>query len=134
MIGVRSRTQFSPKRVLTSRDRAERRFLFKAGSRVRLEAQESLKTSKLPAPKGRPPHTRRGRRLRRAILFGVDFTRRNVVIGTSAEIVGTAGGAHEHGEEYMGRDYPERPFMGPALSRVGPELPDIWKDSIIKYS
>ena len=40
------------------------------------------------------------------------------VIGPRASVVGDVGKGHEFGGEFRGEDYPERPFMGPALEET----------------
>jgi hypothetical protein len=40
------------------------------------------------------------------------------VIGPRESVVGDVGRAHEFGGEFRGEDYPERPFMTPALDET----------------
>lgn len=102
------------KRVREAAEKAARRAFAKAAYRIFRDAQSSIERSTNPSPPGEPPHTRRGQ-LKRAIRY--DATKDGAVIGPVASMVGTAGEAHEFGGGYRGQDYPERPFMGPALER-----------------
>ena len=76
---------------------------------------------------GSPPFTRRGQ-LRNAILF--DVNDKSAIIGPRQSFVGQAGAAHELGETFRGTDYPERPYMGPALEEALPRFARNWKASI----
>ena len=76
---------------------------------------------------GTPPYTRRGA-LRRAILW--DVNEQSAIIGPRQTVVGLSAAAHEFGETYKGTDYPERPFMQPALEQALPRFADSWAGSI----
>lgn len=128
MIGVIAKTFFEPGALVRRKDRADRRFLFKAGAAVRTRARRKIRRSKKASSPGRPPRTRRGQ-LRRAIFFGVELEKKTVVIGPAYSRVGEAGKAHEHGGLYRGGDFPQRPFMGPAQQETQEKLPDIWADA-----
>lgn len=69
---------------------------------------------RVPSPPGTPPHTRRGK-LPRSILYDAD--KDSAFVGPAFSIVKTGGEPHEHGGQYKGGDYPERPFMNPALEQ-----------------
>lgn len=75
---------------------------------------------------GSPPHTRG--RLKAAIVF--DATERGAVIGPRASVVGESASAHEFGGSFKGQEFPERPFMGPALNRNLSRFADSWAGSI----
>ena len=47
-----------------------------------------------------------------------------------ASVVGQAGAAHEFGGKFYSNDYPERPFMQPALERALPRFAGEWAGSI----
>jgi len=55
--------------------------------------------------------------LPRAIVYDNDKESDTAVIGPRESVVGTSGEAHEFGGDYKGQDFPERPFMGPALDK-----------------
>ena len=76
---------------------------------------------------GQPPHTRRGA-LRNAILY--DVNERSAIIGPRLSRIGQSGAVHEFGEIYKGTDYPERPYMGPALQASLGRFLDSWRGSI----
>lgn len=99
-----------------------------AGAVIRTISSRSVKVSKRASAPGRPPNTRR-RALSKAILFALEGDYR-VLIGPSADLISTAGSAHELGLVFRGNHYPERPFMRPALLKVQDQIPSIWRDSI----
>jgi len=101
-------------RVRREADRAARNVFAKAAFRIFRDAQASISRSSTPSAPGSPPHTKRGQ-LKRSIRY--DATKDGAIIGPKASMVGTSGEAHEFGGEYRGGSFPERPFMGPALSR-----------------
>lgn len=106
---------------------------------------------------GKPPHSRAGD-LKHAIMFEAE--RSGVVIGPTENRIGDVGRVHEFGgkrnrpnvyytktfgysattgkrgsvmreEKRRYRPtYPARPFMGPALERVIPRLPEHWRGSV----
>ncbi len=110
-----------------------------AANRIRTDAISSIQFGKGPSQPGTPPHThgarltkkgkpRRGQ-LQRAIVYDADAT--SAMIGPRASIVGKSGAAHEFGGEYMGENYPERPFMGPAMLRNIDRFASDWEGSVI---
>lgn len=104
-----------------------------AGFEIRQTAQESIESepirrrSSLP---GQPPKTHRGNYLRRAILYSVEEDTETLVAGPSFNMVGTSARAHEFGGEYKGQEYPERPFMGPALEKNLQNIPLFWSNQV----
>lgn len=96
-----------------------------AAATVRKEAIDSIEPAEGPSEPGTPPHThtsgvtrkgklRRGD-LQRAIVFAQIPEENAAIVGPRFSVVGESGAAHEFGGEYLGQDYPERPFMGPTL-------------------
>ena len=101
-------------RVRREADRAARNVFAKAAFRIFRDAQASIERSSTPSAPGSTPHTKRGQ-LKRSIRY--DATKDGAIIGPKASMVGTSGEVHEFGGSYRGGSFPERPFMGPALSR-----------------
>lgn len=123
------RIEFDEAGVLAAVKRGNAVALRRAGAYVRTTVRHGVvKSAKSSAP-GARPHTRRGL-LKRSILFGVDSTRQSVVIGPARSIIGISMTAHEFGGLYRRRNYPKRPFMGPALLKTAPQLPKLWEDSL----
>lgn len=108
-------------RITRAIERANQGWLNSVGYLVAMTAKKSIKRSKKASRPGSPPTTKRGA-LRRAIRYRVTSDREAVLIGPTYSKVGEVGAAHEHGERYKGQVYPERPFMGPALDEVLPQL------------
>lgn len=98
-----------------------------AAARIRKDAAESIQRSAQASMPGAPPHTRRGH-LKRAFRF--DRTKDDAVIGPRGSIVGESASAHEFGGQYKGQQFPERPFMGPALEKNLPRFADDWAGSL----
>ena len=119
MLRFTARAWVENRRVSDALRRGARRGLFRAAAAIRLQAARSIIQSARPSEPGRPPHTRKGQ-LRRAILFAVkeEHGLLAAVIGTSHDILGPAGRAHELGGRFRGEVYPKRAFMKPALSVV----------------
>ncbi len=110
-------------------EKASYRNLGHAAASIRKAAMKLIRRSKRPSKPGKPPRTRKGA-LRRAILFDVDEHQLSAFIGPAESRVGTAGEAHEFGGDYMGADFPARPFMGPALEEAAPRMLDSWEGSL----
>jgi hypothetical protein len=106
---------------------AFRNFGHAAASLAKDAKSTLVQTAGASAP-GQPPHTHRGAFLRRAVLYVADEN--GAIIGPAASLVGTAGAAHEFGGEYKGHQFPERPFMFPALERAIPRFAGDWQGSI----
>ena len=98
-----------------------------AAARIRKDAIASITKSSEPSQPGSPPHTRK-RQLNRAILFSAD--KQSAVIGPRHSVVGDAAQAHEFGGSFRGTDYPERPFMGPALDKNAARFGSDWAASV----
>lgn len=95
--------------------------------RRRKGKKQTRKKPTVPSREGSPPHTR-NRQLVRAIIFHAD--QHGAIIGPRHSFMGEAAAAHEHGDTFMGRDYPERPFMGPALEKNATRFAMTWTGSI----
>lgn len=102
------------KAVQAAAKKAAQTNLFRSAAGVRKDAIASIERSPGASEPGKPPHSRRGA-LQRAILYSVDKQNMSAVIGPAASKVSASASAHEHGLIYKGQEYPERPFMGPAL-------------------
>ena len=128
------------RRVQDAADKATFKNLGHAASSIRKSAIESIQPEEGPSAPGTPPHTHTGGvtkkgkprkgNLQRAIVYDVDKAAQDAVIGPRASVVGEAGAAHELGGEFHGDDYPERPYMGPALETNAPRLPGEFAGSI----
>lgn len=128
MLGLTVKVEDTTKRVTDAAEKATFRNFAHAAARISKDAKASLITSAGPSSPGSPPHTHKGAFLRRAVRFAADKT--SAVIGPMASIVDDAGAAHEFGGGFRGQDYPERPFMGPALEKSIPRLGPDWAGSI----
>lgn len=129
MIGLKVTTRSDVQQVLARAKRAEIRSLGHAGGAVRLTARRSIRRGRSESAPGTPPQTRRGQ-LKRAIQYAVVKEQALVVIGPAADVVGQAGRAHEFGGRFRREQYPQRPFMGPALEKMIPRLPKLWANSV----
>lgn len=78
-------------------------------------ARRSIRIGRRASEPGKPPRTRRQRRLKQAIQYAGDKSQKTYVVGVKKSMFGVVGGVHEHGETYKGVKYPARPFMRPAL-------------------
>jgi len=133
MLRFTARAFVEHRRVHDALRRGARRGLFRAAAAIRLQAGRSIITSSSPSQPGRPPHTRKGQ-LRRAILFAAkeDHGLLAALIGTSHDILGPAGRAHEFGGRFRREVFPKRAFMKPALDVVSNRLPDFFRHSLSK--
>jgi phage gpG-like protein len=125
MIDIRVVIEDHFRRVLEATKRAVFKSLGHAAAAIRKTAIESIEPEEGPSEPGTPPHThtsgftkkgkpRRGQ-LPQSIVFVEDKAAEEAIVGPRASVVGEAGAAHEFGGEFRGDDYPERPFMWPAL-------------------
>ena len=128
-MAVRTKIEFDARRVLAGVAAANAKALRMAGAYVRRAARNSIRISPSASGRGRPPHSRRGA-LKRSILFGYDPARSTVVVGPSHNLIGASGSAHEFGGRYGNENYPERPFMLPALQKSASHLPGLWRDAV----
>lgn len=127
MIGMTVKTVDDTNRVKKAADKATFKNLGHASASIRKDAVGTIERSPEPSPAGTPPHTRRGQ-AKRAVRFAVD--KDSAVIGFAASVVGEAMSGHEHGDEYKGDEFPERPTMGPALERNQQRFASDWAGSI----
>lgn len=128
MIDLKAKTEFNAAPVEKAVEQAAFRNFGHAAAAISKDVKQSLQTAAGPAPAGQPPHTHKGAFLRRAIRYASD--KEGAVIGPMASVVGEAGAAHEFGGSLHGTDYPERPFMQPALERAIPRFAGEWAGSI----
>jgi hypothetical protein len=141
MIGMKFKKMFfTSKAVLSATDRATRRVLSKFGAYVRRAAKSSIRKRKAISAPGKPPSSHTGL-LKRFILFGYDPAKRSVVIGPlrlTRRGRGDAPRALEEGGTTpvvrRGRKkrvkIKARPYMGPAMEKEKPKLPQMWRDSV----
>ena len=118
-------------RVSKAAEKTAFRNLGHAANRIMKDARASIVTNQnAPSAAGSPPHTKAqaGHNLRTAIRY--DSNKEDAVVGPMASMVGEAGATHEFGQERGGVDYPERPFMGPALERNLDRFADSWRGAI----
>ena len=119
-------------KLMAATKKARRSYLFRAGGLVRRIARNMIgrRTRKRSKP-GEAPASPTGQ-LKNSILFAVEEQRGDVIIGPSRAEIAEIGNTHEFGKKIRSRDYPERPFMGPALHAAEPQLSKIWEESITK--
>jgi len=141
MIGMKfKRMFFTSKAVLSATDRATRRVFSKFGAYVRRAAKSSIRKRKAISAPGKPPSSHTGL-LKRFILFGYDPAKRSVVIGPLRLTRRGRGDApqalEEGGTSRMVRrgrkkrvKIKARPFMGRAMEKEKPKLPQMWRDSV----
>lgn len=128
MIGVSFQFDDRTKAVTDAAEKAAFKNFGHAAARISKDVKASLEKADGPSSPGKPPHTHRGTFLRRAIRYAAD--KQGAVIGPVASLVGTAGQAHEFGGTYKGQDFPERPFMLPALLNNTDRFAADWQGSI----
>lgn len=127
MIGVDVRTVDRTKLVVESKDKAAFRSFVHGAASVRKAARKLIERSADASQPGQPIHTRRGQ-VPNAIVF--DATKKDALIGPRYSRVGDAAAAHEFGGEFRGSDYPERPFMEPALQFNVDRFAEEWEGSV----
>lgn len=137
---IASSVQFvdNTKAVVKAAEKASFRNFGHAAATIRKDVLESIVPSDEPSAPGEPPHTRnrgltkKGTQkvgiLEKAITF--DATKEDAVVGPRASVVGPAGALHEFGGSRGGADFPERPYMLPALLRNLDRFHQDWQGSI----
>lgn len=138
MIGFGFQFVSETNRVEQAAEKTSFRNLGHAAAAIRKDAVESIQQAPGPSAPGEPPHTHTGGitkqgkvrkgNLQRAIAYDAD--QNSAVIGPRESVVGQAGRAHELGEEFHGDDYPERPYMGPALEHNEVRFASDWAGSL----
>lgn len=138
MIGTAFQFENRTKRVNDAAERASFRNFGHAAAAIRKDAVESIKDEPGPSEPGEAPHTHTGGvtkkgkvrmgNLQRAITY--DAGKESAIIGPRESVVGLAGRAHELGEQLHGDDYPERPYMEPALELNMGRFASEWAGSI----
>lgn len=138
MIGTGFQFTDQTKRVEAAKEKAGFRNFSHAAAAIRKDAIESIKNEPGPSEPGEAPHTHTGGitkkgkvrkgNLQRAITFAA--SKEDAVVGPRESVVGQAGRAHELGEEFHGDDYPERPYMEPALEENIERFASEWGGSI----
>ena len=115
---------------------AEIEFLSAFGAVVRTTAKQSMKSREGVSPPGTPPYSHAGQ-LRGLIYFAMDATSLSVVIGPTLFSEAKTHGnerpvpaLHEYGgvawRDGKKRQYPARPFMGPAFREWEGKTDEIW--------
>jgi hypothetical protein len=140
MIGLQVQLVDRMQQVADAAKKAEFKNLRHAAAAIRKTEIASIQDAPGPSTPGTPPHThtggvsksgksRRGH-LPRSIAFAQDKAAGLAVVGPRASVVGEAGAAHEFGGEFIGDDYPERPFAQPALEQNVDRFAQDWQGSI----
>ncbi len=134
--GMRIRSTFSPRPVMSAMDRATRRVLSRFGAFVRQTARRSIRKRKRSARAGQPPSSHVGT-LKRLIFFAYDRGRESVVVGPTRARKGQARTLEEGGmtrRRQGGRlqilRYQPHPYMKPALDNERPKLPQMWRNAV----
>jgi hypothetical protein len=132
MIGFKVKLQREIERALK---RATEKGIFRslghAAAAIRSTAKRliTVVAKGTPSKPGEPIHSKT-RRAKKSVLFGVDRSQQEAVIGFNAAYMGRSMEAHEHGGQYMDTDYPVRPTMGPALQANLVRFAAGWEGSI----
>lgn len=145
---------FDRQHVIDRVGKARAKYLNRAGAMVRLTARRSIRKSDATSEPGEPPKSHGEHLLRDKILYALDEYRDDVVIGPAKlNKPGTAPDTLEHGGDAMMPTYKwerdaagritrrvytgkkqvtiaARPFMGPALAKVRPQLSKLWADTV----
>ena len=129
MIGMKARTWFNRERIVRATREGSIKSLGHGAAAIRLIARRSIRRGQEPSAPGKPPHTRKGQ-IKKAILYKVEKREQMAVIGPEYSVIGPAAMAHEHGGKFRGEQFKPRPFMGPALVKVTPRLPKLWRGSL----
>jgi len=130
MIAAKTTFTDTSKRVHDAVKKAKYKNFSHAAASIRRDAIKSIrkrKDKKKASPEGTPPFTHSGQ-AKRGVFFDVSAT--DAVIGFKKSVVGLVMATHEEGLVEEGRDYPERPTMGPALERNIERFHRDWRSSI----
>ena len=129
-IAVEVKTETRPSKVEKAAQKAAFTNFGHAAASIRKAAAKSIKSrknKKTASPEGTAPFTHGGF-IRRALRFDVNQT--GAVIGFQRSVIGLVAATHEHGLTEEGRDYPERPTIGPALEESLDRIHNDWRSSI----
>lgn len=127
MFGLTFKYTDESKRVADSAQKAAFKNFPHAAAGIRKTAMGLIERSPESSLPGEPPHTRRGL-FDRAMQFAAD--KDGAIVGLSFAIAGESGKPHEHGGEYKGQFFDERPFMQPALIENLSRFASSWEGSI----
>jgi hypothetical protein len=127
MFGLKVQIEDRFKRVEKAANDAAFRNVGHAAASISKDAKATIEKSDAPSQPGEPPHTKKNQ-LKRAIRFAAE--KDGAAIGPMFSIMGTSAEAHEFGKQYKGQDFPERPFMGPALERALPRFLQSWQGAV----
>ena len=131
LLGVETKFEDKSKDVIKAVEKAAFENFRHAAASIRKDAIKSIRHRKdrsKVSPAGEPPTQHRAGFFKRAIFF--DSNEEGAVIGFVASRVDQIAATHEHGLTEEGRDYPERPTMGPALERAVVRMNRDWRMSI----
>lgn len=128
MIGIACNATTNFGSLLKEANRAAFKNVSHAAATIRKDVLQSIRMSDEPSRPGTPPNTRlrftrkgkvRKGAIQAAVVYAADRSGDDpfAMIGPRHSVLGEAGAAHEFGGMFRGDDYPERPFMGPALDR-----------------
>lgn len=121
--------------------RAEHRVMNHAGALTRKIARQSLRRRKRASAPGQPPTSRTGL-LKNFTFYHYDRSRATVIVGpykfgTRVPYVVTETLEFGGRVSRRGRDgrriemrYAARPYMRPALDKVAPRFPGLWRDTV----
>lgn len=127
-------TKFDAERLAILRKRIDQglfRSLGHAAAAIRSTARKLIVRSREPSPIGEPVHTKWGKAKRPDVmLFDVDESQGDAVIGFLGSKMHRVMKVHEHGGQWMLTDYPARPTMGPALEANLVRFADEFEGSI----
>lgn len=129
MFGLTFKFDNETKKVVDATKKAAFRNIPHALAGIRRTAMQLIERSPEASEPGEPPHTRRGQ-YDRALRFAYEKEKESGVVGLAFSIAGESGSAHEHGGEYKGQMFPERPFMAPALEANLPRFVEGWQGTI----
>lgn len=126
---MKTRIVFEERRLLAVAVHGSLDALRRVGAYIRKAARNEVSQSSKASTPGSPPNTRRGL-LKRSLLFGLDKSRRRVLVGPAGSLIGTSMTAHEFGGTYRKRHYPKRPLMGPVINKTAAKLPKLWENAV----
>lgn len=145
---------FDREKVIRQVGKARAKYLNRAGGLVRITARRSIRKSDKTSVPGAPPTSHGEHLLRNKILYALDQQRYDAIVGPAKlNKPGTAPATLEHGGDATIDTYiwerdaagnitrrvrtgkkqitiAARPFMGPALEKVRPQLSKLWADTV----